>query len=250
MEVIAAINLYNSQCIDSLESEYKVIQDCKPIDIAIKWNNIGANWIHIVDVNGYKEHNPLNIDIIKAIISAVKVPIQVAAGIDNLDMFEEVLAAGAGRILIDNLVLHKSDFIEKVLSLYPEKTVIILDVDSGMTKIKDNYHENIIDITKSLTEKGLQRVVYHDSSQNLTFNFDDFANLAKNVKIPVIAAGKLNDMESIKRIKQVADCENISLEGIILSKALYNNSLDLYEVIKLVKAYPYIGDFYSREDIC
>ena len=66
----------------------------------------------------------------------------------------------------------------------------------------------------------------------------------------MIACGKLTKKEHIKKLKELSECEGINLEGIILSKPLYDNSLNLYDVIKIIEAYPYIGDFYSHEDIC
>ena len=250
MEVIGAINLYNGQCIDSLEPDHNVIEDCKPISLAIKWNNIGVNWIHLVDVNGFREDNPINIDMIKDIISKVHVPIQVAAGIQDIESFEDILAVGAGRIVLDNKALKNTDFIKKVLNEYPEKTVVLLNVASGMTKINGDYHENASDIAKNLKSQGLERIIYRDISENYEFNYYDLIALAKNVELPTIACGKLNDLGSIKKLKQMSDCEKVNIEGLILSKPLYDNTLDLYEVIKLIDAYPYIGDFYSREDIC
>ncbi|MDD3013828.1 MAG: HisA/HisF-related TIM barrel protein [Candidatus Gastranaerophilales bacterium] len=250
MEVITAINLLNRQCIDTLDNDYNILPNIDPVEIAKKWNNIGANLIHLSDINGLKELSPLNTDIIKNIIMKIKAPVQIAAGTDNFESFEDLLAIGASRIVLNNEVLHRSDFIKNILENYPDKTVILFNVDSGMTNLNNNYHESIIDITNRLKEQGLQRIIYHDISKNYEFNHDDFLTLAKNVDLSVIASGKLNDISSIKKLKLSSECENMNIEGIILSKALYRNHIDLYEVIKLVGIYPYIGDFYSREDIC
>ena len=250
MEVIGAINLYNSECIDTLEPDYNIIQDCKPINLAIKWNNIGINWIHLVDVNGFRERKPINIEIIKSIISKVNVPIEVASGIEDIESFEDMLAAGADRIVLDNKVLANTEFIKRVLQEYPEKTVILFNVNSGMVEVDGNYQDNISDIVKNLEKQGLRRIIYRDASANYKFNYEDLAALAGNITVPIITCGKLNDMESIKKLKEIAECENVDIEGMILSKPLYDNSLDLFEVIKLIEAYPYVGDFYSREDIC
>jgi len=250
MEVITAINLFNGQCIDTLETDYNILSDLSPLDAAVKWNNIGASWIQLTDVNGVKEFNPLNTDIVKNIIAKVKTPVQVAAGTDSFEAFEDLLSIGASRIIINNKVLCRSDFVGNVLENFPDKTVILFDVDSGMTKLDDNYHESIVDIVNKLKEQGLQRIIYHDISNNYEFNYDDFFTLAKKVDLPIMASGKLNDMQSIKKLKLLSECDDVNIEGIILSKALYRNHIDLYEVIKLIEAYPYIGDFYSREDIC
>jgi len=250
MEVIGSINLYNDTCIDTLQQDYTIIQNYSPIDIAVKWNNIGVNRIHLVDVNGLMESNPNNLKIIKEIIQKVKVPTQVALGVDNFELIEDMLATGASRIILDNRILKNSDFVSRVLKKYPEKTIIVFNVDSGRTEINENYHDNVIDIINELKKQGLKRVIYHDISLNYEFNYDDLINITKNVQIPVIACGKLNDPKSLKKIRQLAGCENKNIEGIILSKSLYDSTLNLYEVIKLLGAYPYIGDFYSREDIC
>lgn len=250
MEVIGSINLYNDACIDTLQSDYTVIQNCSPMDIAIKWNNIGANRIHLVDVNGLIDGNPINIKAIKEIIQKVKVPTQVAIGVNNIELLEDILAAGASRIILDNKVLKNSDFVSQVLKKYPERTIIVFNVDSGRTEINGSYHDNVIDIVNELKKQGLRRIIYHDISANYEFNYDDLIALAKDVQMPVIACGKLNDLKSLKRIRQIATCEDVNIEGVILSKSLYDSTLNLYEVIKLLDAYPYIGDFYSREDIC
>jgi len=250
MEIITAINLLNGQCIDTIENDYNILSDISPLELAIKWNNIGASWIQLTDMNGLKDNNPVNTDIIKNIIAKIKVPVQVTAGTNNFQSFEDLLVIGASRIVLDNKILYDSDFVENVLENFPDKTAILFNVDSGMTKLNENYHENIIDIANKLKEQGLQRIIYHDISSNYEFNYDDFLNLAKNVDLPMIASGKLINIMSIKRLKLLSECENVNIEGIILSKALYRNHIDLYEVIKLVESYPYIGDFYSREDIC
>jgi|GEM_PF-3290983 len=250
MEIITAINLLNGQCIDTLESNYNIYPELNPVEAAKKWNNIGANWLQLTDVNGLRDNNPVNTDIFKEIISKVKIPVQVAAGTVSFENFEDILSIGTSRIIVDNEALCYSDFIENILENFPDKTVILLNVDSGMTKTSNNYHESIIDIANKLQEQGLQRIIYHDISSGYEFNYDDFLALAKIVNLPVIASGKIDNIEVIKKLKLLSECENITLEGIILSKALYRNKIDLYEVIKLTEAYPYIGDFYSREDIC
>jgi phosphoribosylformimino-5-aminoimidazole carboxamide ribotide isomerase len=250
MEVITAINLLNGQCIDTLGNDYNILPDLDPLEIAVKWNNIGANLIHITDVNGIRENNPINTDIIRNIITKVKIPVQVAAGTDSFEAFEDLLAIGASRIIIDNKILYHTDFIEDVLENFQDKPVILLNVDSGMTKINDNYHDNIIDITNKLKDQGLQRIIYHDISDNYEFNYDDCIALAVKTGLPVIASGKFDNLSSIEKLKLSSECNDVDIEGIILSKALYRNHIDLYEVIKISEAYPYIGDFYSREDIC
>jgi phosphoribosylformimino-5-aminoimidazole carboxamide ribotide isomerase len=250
MEIIGAINLYNNHCIDSLETDYTIIEDCRPISLAVKWNNIGVNWIHLVDVNAVWEGMCVNKDLIKDIISKVNVPIQLAGGIDNIESFEEMLASGASRIVLDNKILKNSDFVDFVLREYPDKTAILFNVDSGMIQIDDGYHENLIDIVENLKNKGLQQAIYRDISTNYELNYDDIIALAKNTGIPLTVCGKLNNIESIKKLKEINKCEELRLKGIILSKPLYDNTLDLFEVIKLIGAYPYVGDFYSREDIC
>ena len=160
------------------------------------------------------------------------------------------MKAGAKRIVLDNKIIGNSDFVKKVLDEHSASTVFVFNTDSGKINIDGNYQENIVDIANNLKKYGLSRIIYHDISANYEFNFDDMANFAQNTKLPVIAAGKLNTLQSIKKLKEIAICNKINLDGLILSKPLYDKTLNLYEVIKLTEAYPYLGDFYSREDIC
>lgn len=250
MQVIGAINIYNGCCIDSIEDRFNFVENCNPRELAVKWNNIGVNYIHFVDVNSYKYDESFDIGQIKEIFSKIAVPFEVSAKIDNIETFEEIIAAGASRVVIDNRSLENIDFVKELLLNFEDKVVILFNTHSGITEIKQNYHESVIDITKDLTKSGLRRVIYRDISDNYEFNYDDFFAYSNSINIPVIACGKLTSLESIKKLKRMAERETAIVEGILLSKPLYDNTLDLYEVIKLIEAYPFIGDFYSREDIC
>ncbi len=250
MEVIAAINLYNDRCIDTINLDYSVIQDCDPINIAKKWNNVGANWIHLADINGIKDNIPANIPLVKEIISKVNAPIQVASGINDIDAFEDMLASGAGRIVLDSRSLNNPDFITKVLDDYSDKTIMLFNVNSGSITENENYHGSLSDIVNNLKKQGLEKIIYHDISENFEFNYDDLIATGSSTGLPILACGKINGLSEIKKFKQIAECEGINLEGIILSRPLYNNTINLFDVIKLIEAYPYIGDFYSREDFC
>ena len=166
MKVTVAINLYNGRCINTIHPDYSTVHDCDPISIAKKWNNIGANWIHVTDINGTKEENPINLELIKDIISKVNAPIQVAAGINNLKSFEDILISGAGRVVLDTRVITNTDFLMKVLKEYPENVVILLNIDSGSVETDDNYHENAANLLNNLRKHGLKRFIYHDISKN------------------------------------------------------------------------------------
>jgi len=250
MEVIGELNLYNKRCVESVDGDAKFIENCNPRSLAIKWNNIGINSILINDISLIKESNSINRGLIREVISEINIDVDIFSDTRNTDSFEDWLSLGARRVIISNNSITDSEFIKNILKKYPEETILLLRVNEGMTEIDQGYHEEAKNILYELKKQGLRRFIYHDVSANYEFNYDDFLYLAKESALSALACGKLNKLEAIKKLKQLSSCENIFMDGIILSDPLYKNTLDLYEVIKLVGAYPYIGDFYSREDLC
>lgn len=250
MEIYAGLYLYNRNCLDSMNDDSKNLEGCNPLDLAKKWNNAGVNWLHIVDINGYKEDSPLNFELMGNIISKINTPVQILSNVNNMREFEKYLSIGAKRVVIDNNRIENTDEIKEILGKYPEQAVLLINANAGQTAIQNNYQENIVELLKIFESQGLQRVIYRDVSSNYEFNYDDIQNIAQNTNLFIVADNKLDSLEAIKKLKEETKCKQGHLEGIILSKPLYDETLDIFEVIGLIEAYPYIGDFYSREDIC
>lgn len=233
MLVIPAIDIKNRKCVrltqGNFESEKVYSED--PLAIAKQWEKQGAQMLHVVDLDGAKNGNLENLEVIKKIAQGIKVPIQVGGGIRNKKAVETLLSIGVSRVILGTIALEDEEELKSILKDYASQIAIALDTKNGKLMKQgwlEDSDKNCLVIALKLEDLGAERFVYTDVVRDGTLtepNYKEIANLTKSTLVPIIASGGISNVGNIKQLK------SIGVEGIIIGKALYEGKIDLREAI-------------------
>lgn len=235
MLIIPAIDIKNGKCVrltqGDFESEKVYGED--PAAIARRWEEQGAQMLHIVDLDGAKNGNLANLEVIKKIAQEVKIPLQVGGGIRNKEAVKTLLSIGVSRVILGTVALENEDELKGILAEFASQVAVALDTKDGKLMkqgwLEDSDKSSMTTALK-LEDLGVKRFIYTDVARDGTLtepNYKEIANLTKNILVPMIASGGISSIASIKQLK------SLGVEGVIIGKALYEGKLDLKEAINV-----------------
>ena len=233
MEVIPSIDLRNGKCVRLYKGDYnqEIVFSDDPLDVALKWQSMGAPRLHIVDLDGAATGEIYNLEIIRNITHAMLIPVQLGGGIRNIEAVAGLLKAGIDRVILGTAAVESPNLIAEACSRYGENIIIGIDARNGMVAthgwVKDTGH-SAVDFAKSMAEIGVKRFIYTDIERDGTLtepNFNAVGTMVKAIKLPVIAAGGVCKTEHLKTLQK------LGAEGAIIGKALYTGDIKLKEAI-------------------
>ncbi len=232
-EIIPAVDILNGKCVRLKQGRYnaETVYANDPVEIAKKWQDEGANRIHIIDLDGARTGIPKNIHVIESICKALKVPIQVGGGIRNLDTIKQLIDFGVDRIILGTTAVKNPNTLATMCEKFGSH--IIVSIDSKDDKVtSEGWTQVSKKDTKTLAQEavtlGVKRFVYTDISRDgmLTGpNIEGIKRFISYVNVPVIASGGISKKEDIDNIKQTG------AEGCILGKALYEGKIKLTQIL-------------------
>ena len=235
MLIIPAIDLKDGQCVRLMQGNMHqaTVYSNNPAEMARKWQDQGAQLLHIVDLNGAFEGEPKNLSHIEAIAGAVSIPIQVGGGIRSLDTVRMYLGVGAKRVVMGTTALRHRQVVEEILEIFPERVVVSIDAKNGL--VATDGWKTVTDITAreaiiSLSGLALAAVMYTDIAKDGMMAGPNLMSLKLIVEaspVPIIASGGISNLDDIKAIKALGS----KVEGIILGKSLYEGKIDLRQAI-------------------
>ncbi len=211
-----------------------------PLDLALRWQDAGATWLHIVDLDGAFEGSSASLEIIGNIAERTGLPIQAGGGIRSLAAADRYLDAGATRLIIGTVALEQPDVFRQMCRRHPGKIGVSLDADAGKLKSRGWVKDaalTVPQILPMLEDAGAAFIVYTDIERDGTqagANLAALRDLLRMTQIPVISAGGIATLEDIKNISALKDAGN--LEGVISGRALCEGSLDLAEATSWLAA--------------
>lgn len=234
MIIYPAIDMKDQSCVRLTQGSYEkmTVYEKDPVKVAKKWETMGAEILHLVDLDGAKNGNRVNQSVVEEILNNVKIPVQLGGGIRDTEGIKTLLNLGVSQVIIGTLALKEPDWIKEMIAIYGNRIIVSIDALNGLIAT-DGWQSvsdvKAIDFIKELKSYGLSRIVYTDIEKDgmLTGpNFRIYEELAQNVPIEVIASGGVTTLDDIKRLKAM------NIYGAIVGKALYDGKLDLEEVLK------------------
>ncbi|OGX06254.1 MAG: 1-(5-phosphoribosyl)-5-[(5-phosphoribosylamino)methylideneamino]imidazole-4-carboxamide isomerase [Omnitrophica WOR_2 bacterium GWA2_47_8] len=238
MIVIPAIDIKDGKVVRLLQGHFdKVTEYAKdPLALAKHWQKLGAQWLHVVDLDGAQTGEMKNLEIIKKIAKTVSIPIEVGGGIRGEKEVKELLKAKIARVILGTRVVREKDFLKKILSLGQDKIAVSLDCSNGFVTQRGWVEVSDIkgtDFAKDLEAMGLKTLIYTDVAKDGTLsgpNWDGLKEILKTVEISVIASGGISSLDDIKKLM---DLKAQNLWGAITGKAIYENKLDFRKAVEL-----------------
>ena len=242
MLIIPAIDLKDGKCVRLKQGQMdkSTIFSENPAEMARKWVNLGAQRLHLVDLDGAFAGKPVNELAIKSIVSEVgaDIPIQLGGGIRNLDTVEKFINSGVDSVIIGTAAVTHPGFLHEACFAFPGQIVVGLDAKDGDVAIngwaKLTGH-NVIELAQKFEEYGVESIIYTDIGRDGMLsgvNIDATVKLSESLKIPVVASGGVSNIADIKALCNVA---NIGIRGVITGTAIYEGSLDFEAAQQLAK---------------
>jgi phosphoribosylformimino-5-aminoimidazole carboxamide ribotide isomerase len=240
MIIIPAIDLKDGKCVRLLKGEEgtETVFSLNPVETALKWENCGAKWIHIVDLDGAFEGVAVNSDIIIDIVRNVNCNIQLGGGIRNMETADHYMSAGVQRLIIGTKAFSDEEFITEICSKYPGRISVGLDTKNNRIAVKgwkEVLDLSIDDVIRKLEKNGASMFVHTNVDKDGTMegiNIEPIEKFIKNCSVPVIASGGIASMNDLENLSVLT---GEGLYGVILGKSIYSGSIDLKEAINRYK---------------
>ena len=240
MIIIPAIDLKNGQCVRLSQGrmEDATIYSQDPVEVARRWESMGAQRLHIVDLDGAVSGRPKNKELIKKICSAVSMKVELGGGIRTVQTFQEYLDAGVDFAILGTAAIKDPVFLQESCAQFSGSIIIGIDARDGMIAVQgwtEKTELNAVDFARQLDSKAVHAIVFTDIKRDgmLTGpNIESTVLLAQAVSIPVIASGGVSSLEDIEKLLAVESC---GIMGVITGRALYTGDIDLKACINLTK---------------
>ena len=239
MLVIPAIDIKEGEAVRLFKGDYskKTVYSKEPEKLAMKFESMGAKYLHIVDLDGAKDGKCVNLETIKKIRDNISIPIELGGGIRNEETVRLYLdEIGINRIILGTSAISDPEFLEKMINKYGAERVIVgVDVKEECVSISgwlETSTINYIEFIKKLEKIGVKYIVVTDISKDGTLtgpNFDMYDKIKKNSNINIIVSGGIKSKENIFDVAQ------LNYYGCIVGKAYYENKVDIKEVIKCLE---------------
>jgi phosphoribosylformimino-5-aminoimidazole carboxamide ribotide isomerase len=238
MLIIPAIDIKGGRCVRLFQGrmEQETVYSDDPLSVAKKWENEGAEMLHLVDLDGAVAGIPKNKEVISSIIKSIKIPAEVGGGIRNIDSIKEYIFMGAKKVIIGTSACENPEFVRKACNTFPERIMVGIDAKNGNAAVrgwKDVTETSASVLAKRFEGFGISGIIYTDISRDGTLsgpNIDAIKSFASSINIPVIASGGVSN---IKDIENLINLQKYGIEGVIIGKALYSGAVNLREAIEL-----------------
>ena len=230
MRLIPAIDLKAGRCVRLLygdfERETRYPQD--PLVLAGAYRGLGADWLHVVDLDGSIAGRAVNDAAVKAILAAVSIPVQLGGGVRTLKDIEGWIETGVSRVILGTAAVRSPEMVRRAAARWPEQIAVSVDVRAGRVAIEGWTEETELDartLARRFEDAGVAALIVTDIDRDGAqqgFNIEVFGAVADEVGIPVIAAGGLASVEDVKRLKARG---GTPVAGAVLGRALYAGAI-------------------------
>ncbi len=232
MLLIPAIDIKDGVCVRLRQGrmEDSTVFSDDPVATARSWAEKGARRLHVVDLDGAIAGEPVNRDIIQAIVKAVPdLPVQVGGGIRSEEAIEEYVGAGVRYVILSSKAASAPHFIADVCVEFPGHIILGIDARNGKVATQGwskLSNQNAVDLAKRYEQNGVEAIIYTDINRDgmLTgVNIESTLEICRQVRIPVVASGGIRNLDDLRMLAEVA---NEGIVGAITGRAVYEGSLD------------------------
>ncbi|HPZ39091.1 MAG TPA: 1-(5-phosphoribosyl)-5-[(5-phosphoribosylamino)methylideneamino]imidazole-4-carboxamide isomerase [Candidatus Atribacteria bacterium] len=236
---IPAIDILEGKVVRLEKGDYQKVEvfSTSPLLVARKWEEEGAPFLHVVDLEGAKSGYPVNFPVIKELIQKVGIPVEVGGGIREVSSFMGYLDAGAERVVLSSIVVKNPSVFEEMMKIAREKIVVSIDTRDQFVSL-EGWREEIpvkaADLAKDLKGKGIEHFIFTDVQRDGTLQgvrVEVIRDFIAESGVSIIVAGGISHKEDIRKIKSLGE----GVEGIILGKALYTGQLNFKEVCSILR---------------
>ena len=239
MKLYPAIDLKDGKCVRLLQGDYNevTVYGDDPTEMAKKWEALGGDLLHIVDLDGAKEGKGINDKAVEAIAKELSMPVEIGGGIRSLEDIERKLKMGVERVILGSAAVKDPELVEKAIATFgADKVVVGVDAKNGKVAVEgwlEVTNHSALAFCKELKRKGVKTVIYTDIAKDGMMqgpNIEETKKLVEESGLSIIASGGVSTIEDLKAL------EKIGVEGAIIGKALYTGAIDLAEAARFFQA--------------
>lgn len=237
MIIYPAIDVKDGKCVRLAQGKFSdvTVYSDNPVEMALKWESMGARYLHVIDLDGARLGVPQNLSAVSEMAVKLGIPIQFGGGIRTIETIEMVLSKGVHRVILGTSAVMAPNLVKKALKTFEGSIAVSIDAKEGMVAIEGwakTSEFTAVGFARKMEDLGAKSIIYTDISRDgmLTGpNLKAMEEMVKAVGVEVIAAGGITKLEDIYNLKE------IGVAGAIIGRALYTGDIDLAEALLAAK---------------
>ncbi|OKH39622.1 1-(5-phosphoribosyl)-5-[(5-phosphoribosylamino)methylideneamino]imidazole-4-carboxamide isomerase [[Phormidium ambiguum] IAM M-71] len=239
MEIIPAIDLLDGKCVRLYQGDYSQSQvfDENPVAVAKQWVEQGATRLHLVDLDGAKTGESVNLKSIEAIVKAVPIAVEVGGGLRDRTSVATLLNMGVRWAILGTVAVEKPELVAQLCQEFPGKIIVGIDARNGKVATRGWLETSEVtaqNLAQQMAQMGAAEIIYTDIHRDGTLqgpNLEALRELATNLSIPVIASGGVSSLTDLLSLLAL---EPLGVRGAIVGRAIYTGDVSLKEAIQAV----------------
>ncbi|GJL85680.1 MAG: 1-(5-phosphoribosyl)-5-[(5-phosphoribosylamino) me thylideneamino] imidazole-4-carboxamide isomerase [Micavibrio sp.] len=238
MIIYPAIDLKDGKCVRLVQGDMTrdTVYNDDPSAQALDWARAGFSWLHIVDLDGAVHGAPENQHAVRDIIKAADIPIQLGGGIRTHAQIEHWISEGISRVILGTAAVRDPDLVRQACNEFPGQIAVGIDALGGEVMVDgwvDGSNIQATELAKHFEDAGVACIIYTDIERDGTgkgVNVVSTISLAQSTNIPVIASGGVHSLEDIKLVRDAAE---YGVNGVVVGRALYDETIKPEEALKV-----------------
>jgi phosphoribosylformimino-5-aminoimidazole carboxamide ribotide isomerase len=236
--VIPALDLRQGRCVRLVQGrkDDQKIYDSDPVEVALKFQQAGASWLHVIDLDGaFSDSNSINRQVLSKLLAEIQIAVQFGGGLRRFDDVEQVLELGVSRVVLGTLAVESPETVRKALERFgPDRIAVGIDAREGRVMTRgwqQDGNQSATSLAWAVGSLGVERIVYTDIARDgllLGLNIKDTCNIARESGLKVTASGGISSLEDIRKIKEAVTC---GVDSVIVGKALYEGRFTLEDAL-------------------
>ena len=234
MIILPAIDIKDGSCVRLYKGEFSTVHKVaeNPLETARRFEADGAEWLHMVDLDGAKDAKPQNTEIFCEIARETSLKVEVGGGIRSLETVETYLSRGISRVILGSAAVRNPELVKAAVKEYGDKIAVGIDAKNGMAAVEgwlDTSAAHYLDLAKAMEQIGVSTIIYTDISKDGTLtgpNLQELDAINRAVSCNIVASGGISNLDDITALRK------LGLYGAICGKSLYQGTLDLKEAIR------------------
>jgi phosphoribosylformimino-5-aminoimidazole carboxamide ribotide isomerase len=240
MIIFPAVDIRNGKCVRLKQgrADQETVFGDDPAAMGLKWQEAGASWLHVVDLDGAFSRAPQNLASIRRLRRALAIPMQLGGGIRSLDTIAAYIDLGVDRLILGTAVLKNPELVARACEIYPGRIAVGLDARDGLVAVEgwtEVSSRPALEVARELAAHKPAALIYTDIARDgvkTGVNVEATRSLAENVPAPVIASGGVSSLNDIRALKPL---ERLGVAGVIIGRALYDGGIDLTAALRLAQ---------------
>ncbi len=237
MLIFPAIDLYDKKAVRLFKGDYNqmTVYSENPLQVAKGFKAAGAEYIHMVDLEGAKDGTTPNFDIVASVAKESGLKVEIGGGIRNEETVKKYIDAGVMRVILGTAALNDREFLETVCKKYGDKIAVGADLKDGQVAVKgwlETSNVSGMDFLAQMESLGVKTVICTDISRDGAMkgtNRELYRELSEKFSMDIVASGGVSTLDDVKALREM------NLYGAIVGKAIYTGDIDLKEAIEVAK---------------